>query len=348
MVVARLRPVRRSAAATLEVTRGRSAVRQSHRRRTGGSADRVGIESTFARRAYAAGMDDGSPTDIEWVVLTMGNRPQALDQAVRSIADATDGDCRVIVVANGAPDVAAPPVPGARLEVTDHNLGIPGGRDVGLRAGDATLVGFLDDDAVLLGDVAAIRNAFELDRRLGAVSLRIIDEDGHSTSRHVPRPGGGDPDVGGPVAHFLGGACAIRREAYEQVGGYFVGLFYGHEEIELGWRLIDAGWNIRYLADVQVFHPRTEIGRHDHGWRLTGRNRVWIARRTLPWPIAIVHVTVWLALGLVRAPGLRCRRSYVAGWIGGWRTHWADGSTRRPIAWRTVWRLTRLGRPPVV
>lgn len=292
-------------------------------------------------------MED-SPTTIEWVVLTTGNRPEALRHALRSLAHATDGACPIVVVANGAPDLVVPAQPGVRIEVTEENLGVPGGRDLGLRATGATVVGFLDDDAVLRTDVAGFMRMFELDPDLGAVSFRIVDEDGRSTGRHVPRPGGADPELGGPVTHFLGGACAIRRAAYDQAGGYFSSLFYGHEEIELSWRLIDAGWGIRYAADVEVFHPRTEISRHEDGWRLTGRNRVWIARRTLPWPVAIVHVTVWLALGFVRAPGLRCRCSYLAGWYRGWRTRWTDGSPRRPIAWATVWRLTRLGRPPVV
>jgi hypothetical protein len=61
---------------------------------------------------------------------------------------------------------------------------------------------------------------------------------------------------------FLGGACALRREAYDSVGGYFTELFYGHEELELSWRLIDAGWMIEYLDDVRVTHPKTDISRH--------------------------------------------------------------------------------------
>jgi len=128
------------------------------------------------------------------------------------------------------------------------------------------------------------------------------------------------------------------------VGGYFTELFYGHEEVELSWRLVDAGWEIWYLADVTVFHPRTDIGRHASGWRLTGRNRVWVARRTLPWPVALVHVGAWLVLGVARTPSRSTRRSYLDGWCSGWRGRIA----RRPIGWRGVWRLTRLGRPPVI
>lgn len=229
------------------------------------------------------------------------------------------------------------------LELAE-NVGIPAGRHAGLRHSGASVVGFLDDDAELLGDADRIASAFDDDPRLGAVALRLVDESGDTARRHVPRLGGRDPDVSGDVALFLGGACAIRREAYEQVGGYFTDLFYGHEEVELCWRLVDAGWSIRYLADVHVFHPKSTIERHADGWQLTGRNRVLIARRTLPWPVAIIHVGLWLALGLRRAPKGECRRRYLAGWRSGWR----HDVERSPISWRGVIRLTRLGRPPVL
>ncbi len=288
-----------------------------------------------------------SPLTIDWVVLTMGDRPDQLGAAVRSLLDQLGDHDRVMVVANGADHVDLRDVPGVELVRSDHNLGVPGGRDLGVRAGRADIVAFLDDDAVLRGRAERIRQAFQQDPSLAAVSLRLVDEDGQSLSRHVPRLGGSDSSVSGAVAHFLGGASAIRRSAYEGVGGYFVDLFYGHEEIELSWRLIDAGWSIRYLADVDAFHPRTEISRHAEGWRLTGRNRVWVARRTLPWPVAAVHTLTWLILGLVRC-GAANRQPYVAGWCTGWRTDWPSGVSRRPIRWTTVWQLTRLGRPPVV
>ena len=286
----------------------------------------------------------GSTTTIDWVVLTMGNRPGELRAALGSLLAQLGDDDKVIVVANGVLPEDLGDLSDVTVVSTDRNLGVPGGRDAGVRAGRSQIVAFLDDDAVLVGDAARIRRAFDVAPRLAAVSLRLVDEHGQSSRRHVPRLRGSSAEESGPVAYFLGGASAIRRESYEEVGGFFTDLFYGHEEIELSWRLIDAGWGVRYLADVHVVHPRTEISRHADGWRLTGRNRVWIARRTLPWPIAAVHVIAWLVLGTVRAPDRTSRRSYVEGWLTGWRGR----IDHRPIGWRGVWRLTRLGRPPVL
>ena len=291
---------------------------------------------------------------MDWVVLTMGNRPDQLAAAVASLTEQNSiGDevgeslstSEIVVVANGAGRIDISELPFSRLLVADQNLGVPGGRDLGLASCSSEVVGFLDDDAELRpGGIRRIVEAFEADPRLGAVSLRIVDELGETARRHIPRPGQRTADRSGEVALFLGGASAIRVEAYEQVGGYFTELMYGHEELELSWRLIDAGWTIRYLSDVEVFHPRSSIERHADGWELTGRNRVWIARRTLPWAVAVVHATVWLALGLMRAPGHLGRSKYLDGWRAGWR----ESVARRPIRWSTIWHLTRLGRPPII
>ena len=274
---------------------------------------------------------------IEWVVLTMGNRPAELRRAIDSLAPYD-----VTIVANGVA-LEAGRVPAGVITLPE-NLGVPGGRHAGAAAGSTEIIGFLDDDAELRGDGARVVEAFAADRGLGAVALRLVDENGATARRHVPRLGGRHAERSGDVALFLGGACALRREAYEQVGGYFTDLFYGHEEVELAWRLVDAGWRIRYLADVEVFHPRTTIGRHAEGWELTGRNRVLIARRTLPRPVAFVHATAWLLVGSWRAPSSEHRRRYLHGWRRGWRIE----VQRNPISWRGVWRLVRLGRPPVV
>lgn len=276
---------------------------------------------------------------ISWIILTQGTRSAALDAAVGSVAG------EVVVVANTAESVEVPCPRNGRVVEPGGNLGVPAGRDFGVRGGSAEIIGFLDDDAVgESGVTELVVSAFNDEPALGAVALRLVDEHASTARRHVPRLGGRRPDQGGEVALFLGGACAIRRTAYLDAGGYWGELFYGHEEVELAWRLIDRGWSIRYLPEARVFHPRTEIGRHAEGWFMTGRNRVMIARRTLPWPIAGVHVSAWLLLGTVRAPGSENRCAYLRGWWKGW----SMDVEHEPIRWRTVWRLTRLGRPPVL
>jgi GT2 family glycosyltransferase len=272
----------------------------------------------------------------------MGDRNEQVEAAVRSI-HREDSRSSVLVIANGCT------LPSGLLEDAEivslaENVGVPRGRDFATRHTSADLLVFLDDDAEVVRLDEAVWSAFDDDPRLAVVTMSIVDELGGRSRRHVPRIGRAGADRQGDVATFLGGACIIRKSAYLEVGGYWADLVYGHEELDLAWRLTDAGHRIAYVPSCVVRHPRTEISRHSDGWRLTGRNRVLVARRNLPWPIALLHVVSWLLIGLIRAPNLSCRNSYVSGWLSGWKKQ----VDRRPVSWRTIARLARLGRPPVI
>lgn len=283
---------------------------------------------------------------ITWVVLTLGDRPRQLSAAIASIrAQARPSDIVVVVNGGDGPDDLAA-ADDLRIVQLDENIGVPGGRHEGVRASDTAVIAFLDDDAALITPDAneRIEQAFVDHPTLGALSFRIRDEDGGTQRRHIPRAGAGGANTAGPSATFLGGASAIARQAYDDAGGYWGELYYAHEELDLSWRLHDCGYQVRYAPDIVVEHPKTPIGRHPRGWYLTGRNRVMVARRNLPAPVAALHVLVWLVLGALRAPDSTCRHHY----LSGWRSGWSARVVRRPIAWATVTRLARSGRPPIV
>ncbi|MFE7265839.1 glycosyltransferase family 2 protein [Streptomyces sp. NPDC057592] len=285
------------------------------------------------------------------VVITMGNRPDELRALLASVARQHGDRIEVVVVGNGAP---VPDVPaGVRTVELPENLGIPGGRNVGIEAfgpsgADVDALLFLDDDGLLpLTDTAELcRQAFETDPGLGIISFRIADPDtGVTQRRHVPRLRASDPMRSSRVTTFLGGANAVRTKVIAEVGPLPGQFFYAHEETDLAWRALDAGWMIDYRADMVLNHPTTAPSRHAVYHRMVARNRVWLARRNLPAPLVPVYLGVWLLLTLVRRPSGPALKA----WLGGFREGWATPcGTRRPMRWRTVWRLTRLGRPPVI
>ena len=148
------------------------------------------------------------------------------------------------------------------------------------------------------------------------------------------------------VTTFLGGACAIRRSAYLEAGGLPDLFFYGHEETDLAWRLIDRGYRLEYDATARMCHHALPNARHSAFRRQDGRNRVLLARRNLPWPLAAVYLADWMALTVARERGRRdSLRPWFAGFAEGWRT---DPGPRHPISLRTAWRMAKAGRPPVI
>ncbi|MEV0490657.1 glycosyltransferase family 2 protein [Streptomyces atratus] len=292
-----------------------------------------------------------TPMKLGAVIITMGNRPDELRALLDSVAK-QDGDrIEVVVVGNGAP---VPDVPaGVRTVELPENLGIPGGRNVGIEAfgpsgADVDALLFLDDDGLLpLTDTAELcRQAFEQDPKLGIISFRIADPDtGVTQRRHVPRLRAADPMRSSRVTTFLGGANAVRTQVLAEVGGLPGDFFYAHEETDLAWRALDADWMIDYRADMVLNHPTTAPSRHAVYHRMVARNRVWLARRNLPALLVPVYLGVWLLLTLLRKPSGPALKA----WFGGFREGWTKPcGPRRPMKWRTVWRLTRLGRPPVI
>ena len=275
-----------------------------------------------------------------WVVLTMGDRPEELAAAIGSVPQSLA--TQIIVVCNGA-DGAVVPAGVERVDLAE-NVGIPAGRNVGAEHATGGVIVFFDDDAKVAEPAEVQRSLarFGEEPDLGAVSFRLVDPvSGETAQRHVPRLGRSDPSVSGDVTSFLGGACAVRREAFVEAGGLPGEFFYSLEETDLAWRLIDNGWRIAYDADVVLHHPRTSVARHGDGARRTARNRVLVARRLLPRVLGPVYVANWFALSVVRT---RRVGDLWSGTLEGLRAT----VVRRPITWRTVWRLTRLGRPPII
>jgi len=281
------------------------------------------------------------------VILTMGDRPEELSRAIESTEPLRGAGGEVVVVGNGAD---AGPVPDGVITVRlEENLGVAGGRNAGVRACAGDVVLFLDDDGwypdgAELGEHVSAR--FGAEPQLAVLSFRVADPDGGAGARwHVPRLRAGDPGRSSVVTTFAGGACAIRRSAYLEAGGLPDAFFFGHEETDLSWRLMDLGYRLEYDAAAVMCHPPVHNARHAMWYRLEARNRVWLARRNLPWPLAVAYLANWMAITVLRERSPDALRAWFEGFREGWRL---DPGRRQPIKLRTAWRMTRSGRPPVI
>ncbi|MFI0236476.1 glycosyltransferase family 2 protein [Streptomyces sp. NPDC016845] len=285
-------------------------------------------------------------------IVTMGNRPKDVDALLESVAKQDARPARVVMIGNGTP---LPDFTGLPFEVTnvelDDNLGCPGGRNVALARlrefGDVDVAVELDDDGLLVdADVfSTIQRLYAADPRLGIVGFRIADELGETQRRHVPRLRAKDPMRRGLVTAFLGGGHAFSMDMLAETGDWPADFFFTHEETDLAWRALDAGWKVLYEPSLLLQHPKTSPARHAVYYRMTARNRVWLARRRLPLPLVPLYLGTWTLLTLLRTRSLGGLRAWAGGFVEGVRT---SAGERRPMRWRTVWRMTRLGRPPLI
>jgi hypothetical protein len=96
-----------------------------------------------------------------------------------------------------------------------------------------------------------------------------------------------------------------------------------------------------------VIHPPRGRAAERHGYstRFAARNRVFVARRNLPLPLAVLYVA---SFALRTLPFLRTgelRRAAWEGYRSGLREPCGE---RRRLRVKTLLRMVRAGRPPVI
>lgn len=313
--------------------------------------DEVPREETAVRPPVAAPnpgppVEEPTTVDVGCVVLSMGDRGPELSRAVESLLRQTGVTVRVIVVGNGWDPQGLPD--GVDTLALEDNVGIPAGRNIGAAAAGGDFILFLDDDAALR-DPDTLQRAlarFRARPEIGVMQPQIKDFDGSVTpTRWVPRLRATGRDRAGDVAVLWEGVSLVRRSAFETIGGWAGVFFYGHEGIELAWRMVDAGYTVHYAADLIALHPATLPTRHHYFYVQTARNRVWVARRNLPLPVAAVYLSIWTTATILRTRRWSEFKDAMVGFGRGFRE---PCGARRPISYRAVWRMARVGRPPIV
>lgn len=281
------------------------------------------------------------------VSLTQGSRPDDLARGLASVLAQEGVAVDIVVVGNGWDPSGLPA--GVRSLGLPENLGIPAGRNRGVDAVSGEYIFFLDDDAsipsptFLLDAIATI----VADPTIGLLQPRVIDPSGKTSPRRwVPRIRKGDPAASGPVFSVWEGATLLPRAVFDRTSGWGEPYFYAHEGIELAWRVWDQGLRAWYAGQLVAHHPAINPTRHDYYYRLNARNRVWLAKRNLPWVIAPIYVATWTGVQLLRSAR---NRDGLGAWFGGWVEGWKrKPGGRRGIKWVTVWRMVRAGRPPLI
>jgi GT2 family glycosyltransferase len=292
-------------------------------------------------------MGDNRPT-VGVVVLTMGTRPEELSRALHSVLAQELVSLDIVVVGNGwKPEPLPAGVKGVFLP---ENLGIPAGRNAGIPAVNGEYLFFLDDDAFIPDPhfLSYAISRFDADGDLGLLQPRIADPSGGDTpTRWIPRLRKGEATDSSYVFSVLEAAVVMPRALCESIGGWGAPYFYAHEGIELAWRVWNAGKTVWYAGDLVVEHPVTSPTRHKEYYRLNARNRVWLAKRNLPWVMVPFYVLSWTAVQLLRS--IRTGGAGLGSWLTGWWQGWAQNpGGRMGMRWKTVARMTAAGRFPIL
>ncbi len=214
------------------------------------------------------------------VVVVTWNSSGVLPGFLDSLRSATSSSYDVVVVDNASPD-GPPVVPaGVRLVEAGSNLGYGAGANLGATgSGDDVLVVANPDVQWMPGSLDALVAGLERWPRAGCVgpAIRTVDGQLYPSARAFPSVGRGighallgpfwpgnpwtrsyraevGSPVEGPTGWLSGSLMVLRREAFEQVGGFDEKYFMYCEDMDLCRRLAEAGWQNVYVPDAVITH----------------------------------------------------------------------------------------------
>lgn len=175
---------------------------------------------------------------------------------------------------------------------SNENLGVARGRNLAIEKSKAPILIMLDDDAVLQnGDALTnLVNEYQVnntEKKKAIISFKVLYYDTLEMQVNAF-----------PHKHFqqykdkhffetyyyAGGAHAILKEALAKVGSYPTDFFYGMEEYDLSYRLLDASYSIVYSDAVVMLHKESPLGRKpkDEKLKMMWLNKSKVAWRYLP------------------------------------------------------------------
>ncbi len=199
-----------------------------------------------------------------------------------------------------------------RYEKSSINLGVAGGRNLATRFAEGELFLYLDDD-ILLPDpftLNKVLSAFQLkvsgNREVGVVNFRVL----YSANLEVQRTAFPHKKYNKYkvqhsflTSYYSGCAHAKSRKAWYDTGPYPEDFFYGMEEYDFSYRLIDKNYCILFLDSLTVIHKESPLGRKTKAEKLKMMwvNKSKVAWRYLPFRFFLSTSILWSIYYLIKS-----------------------------------------------
>lgn len=238
--------------------------------------------------------DPAAEVDLS-VVIPSYNTRELMEQALRTVAEASEGlRVQVIVVDNasrdGSPEMVEARFPGAELIRNDRNLGFGGANNIAFRRVKGRHVLLLNSDTIVRADtLRALVEFMDAHPEAGAAGCKILNPDGTlqlDCRRGFPTPSAAfckltglsrlfprsrrfarynltylDPEETNEVDALSGSCMIVRRRVLEEVGGFDEDYFMYGEDLDWCYRMRQAGWKIYYVPATQIIHFGGASGR---------------------------------------------------------------------------------------
>lgn len=214
------------------------------------------------------------------VVILNWNGKELLAQFLPSVIKYSEG-AKVYVADNASTDNSVSFLqqyfPDVQIIRNSHNAGYAGGYNLALKFVEEDIHILLNSDVEVTENwLKPIREVFATEPKTAAIQPKILNFKKRDHFEYAGAAGGyidkfGYPFCRGRIFQHLeedhgqynddsyifwaSGAClAIRKVVYIEVGGLDEDFFAHQEEIDLCWRLQNAGYRIKYVSASRIFH----------------------------------------------------------------------------------------------
>lgn len=191
-------------------------------------------------------------------------------------------DAEIIVVDNQSADDSCEMVkalfPNVTLFENAENFGFSRGNNIGVAQAKGEYVCILNPDTVVAEDTFDIVLKFSAEKtNSGIVGCRLIDGQGQFLSeskRYVPTPSvamkkmlgftdsyyvkGLDQKGVGPVPVLVGAFMLLRKSIYDEVHGFDEDYFMYGDDIDLSYKIKNAGYENSYNGQTTILHYKGE------------------------------------------------------------------------------------------
>jgi GT2 family glycosyltransferase len=180
-----------------------------------------------------------------------------------------------------------------------ENLGVPKGRNFGMKEASGETMVFIDDDAEFLNkDTISITvEYFQKFEKTKNVKILAFREQVESTGNfNIPTKSKTritQEEFFSPF--YIGCGHAIKKDLIQNIGFYSETSLYGAEEYDLSYRTLNAGFRIFYTSKITVLHRKNPEGRAGNVQtaRWMFENKIIIAYQYLPIIFIFSHLALW-------------------------------------------------------
>lgn len=261
------------------------------------------------------------------------NGKHLLEECLGSVLGQSFKDFEVIVVDNDSSDGSAEFVrreyPGVKLVENRSNTGYAVACNMGVRAAEGDYAVLLNNDTRVDGGwLKSLLAPLERDPSIGAVGAKLLFYDNPkyinsvgtfvsvfgfsgSLGDSLPRDAyNKEVELFAPC----GGAVAVRRKLYLEVAGIYEPYFLYEDDVDLGWKVWNAGFRVVLAPDAIVYHKYSHSQRPYKYYYIT-RNKQWSF-----WKNARTRDMLWLyPMGIVFSLALAASFIVTLKWKNAWQ-----------------------------